>query len=66
MPRLSKRNLELATQQFIGYRHGQGGHSIESLAQGMGLTAAEWDALRSEVSLSDADKSSLDSYFNRK
>lgn len=63
MTRISKRNLELAQQQFVGYQHGVAGHGIESLAEGMGLTAEEWAALRETSGLSDSDKQALDRYF---
>ena len=63
MPRLGKKTLELAVQQFVGFRHAQAGYSIESLADSMGLSASEWYAVRDEVPLTDRDKQSLDKHF---
>ena len=63
MARSSKRELELAHQQFIGYRHAQSGGSVESLAEGMGLSASEWALVRDSAALSDRDKQALDHYF---
>lgn len=64
MARLSKRYLEMARQQFVGFRHAQAGYAVEQLVEGMGLTAAEWDVLRGEVSLSEHDKLALDRHFD--
>lgn len=63
MPRPSKRDLELARQQFIGFQYAKAGHEVEQLAEAMGLTAAEWDVLRDDVSLSERDKLALDQHF---
>lgn len=61
--RANQHDLELARQQLIGFQHAASGHSIESLVEGMGLTAKEWNALRGEVSLSEANKMAVDRHF---
>jgi len=65
MSGLSRRTLELAVQQFEGYRHAQAGYSIQALADSMGLTASEWDAVRAESPLTEQDKQALDKHFTK-
>ena len=55
----------MAEQQLTGYASARAGESIESLAGSMGLTALEWEKIktRSNVSLSKNDEEALDGYF---
>lgn len=63
---MSKKQLEMAEQQLVGFAHAKAGHSVEQLADGMGLTAKEWDALKDKVRLSVSDERDLDAYFERR
>lgn len=62
----SKKQLELAEQQLVGFAHAKAGYDIEQLAESMGLTAKEWDALKGRVRLAAGDKRDLDAYFERR
>lgn len=62
----SKKQLELAEQQLVGFAYAKAGHDIEQLAEGMALTAKEWDALKNKVRLSPSDERDLDAYFARR
>ena len=62
---MNKKEIEMAEQQLTGYASARAGESIESLAGSMGLTALEWEKIktRSNVSLSKNDEEALDGYF---
>lgn len=62
----SKKQLELAAQQLIGYAHGKRGYSVTQLAEAMGLSAREWEKLRDDVTLPKGDAEELDDYFARR
>ena len=59
--------IEMAEQQLTGYAHAKAGHGIEALADGMGLTAAEWDEIvnRGLVRLDDCEAEALSAYLGR-
>jgi hypothetical protein len=63
---MSKKDVEMAEQQLTGFASARAGESIESLAASMGLTAGEWDKIKSRgnVLLSKADEAALDGYFH--
>jgi len=54
---------ERAIQQFIGFHHASMGFSIESLAQEMGLTAEEWEVIRTDCIFTENDLKALDKNF---
>ena len=56
-------SLAMAEQQFLGYAHAKDGYGAVSLAEGMGLTSAEWRELRESVALSDDEMEALDEHF---
>ena len=62
---MGKKAIEMAEQQLTGFAAARAGESIESLAGSMGLTASEWDKIKSlgNVLLSRADEEALDGYF---
>lgn len=62
---MSKKQLEMAEQQLVGFAHASAGHSIEQLAEAMGLTAREWDVLKDKVRLKPSDECDLDAHFQR-
>lgn len=57
--------LEMAEQQLTGFAHAKAGHSIEALADGMGLTASEWKGIqaRGTVRLDNDDTEALNAHF---
>ena len=57
--------IEMAEQQLTGFAAGAGGESVEALAGSMGLTANEWEQIKSRgnVTLSVNDEKALDVYF---
>lgn len=59
--------IEMAEQQLTGYAHAKAGHAIEALADGMGLTAAEWEEIqaRRTVRLADCDAEALSAYLGK-
>ena len=59
--------IEMAEQQLTGYAHAKAGYGIEALADGMGLTAAEWDEIinRGIVRLDDCDAEAMASKMDR-
>ena len=62
------KQLEMAAQQLTGFAHARAGYSITSLADGMGLTAKEWEAIKLRgVSLGLAliDIHELDTHFEK-
>lgn len=63
---MSKKQLEMAEQQLVGFAHARAGHDVEQLAESMGLTQREWDALKDKVRLSERDERDLDAYFERR
>lgn len=62
----SKKQLELAEQQLIGFAHASAGHSIVQLAEAMGLTEREWASPKDRVRLKASDERDLDAYFQRR
>jgi len=54
---------ERAIQQFIGFHHASMGLPIESLVQAMGLTAEEWEVIRTDCIFTENDLKTLDKYF---
>lgn len=62
---MSKKMLEMAEQQLIGFAHGKAGYTVVELADSMGLTRKEWSALQDNVKLSQSDWDELDAYFSR-
>jgi len=62
---MSKKEIEMAEQQLTGFAAARSGESVESLAGGMGLTANEWEEIKSRgnVALSINDEEALDGYF---
>lgn len=63
---MSKKQLEMAEQQLLGFAHAKAGYSVVDLADAMGLTKKEWDVLQDIVSLSLSDKNELNEHFSRK
>jgi hypothetical protein len=43
------KEMEFAIQQFVGFGHARKGHDVEHLVQAMGLTKAEWEAIKEDV-----------------
>lgn len=48
-----RREIEMAVQQLIGFEHARAGHNLTSLAEGMGMTQAEWRVIRKMVDNDD-------------
>lgn len=59
--------IEMAEQQLTGYAHARAGHTIEALADGMGLTAGEWKEIqaRGAVRLDDCDVDALSAHLSK-
>ena len=59
--------IEMAEQQLTGYAHAIAGHSIEALADSMGLTASEWEAIKARkiVRLNDCDSAALNVFLGK-
>jgi len=64
---LDKGELDKAIAQFIGYKAAKNGDSIIALTKAMGLTKAEYEAIRDDIALAHYtdDRSELDEYFRR-
>lgn len=62
---MSKKELEMAEQQLLGYAHAKAGYGVVQLAEAMGLTRREWSTLQDKVNLSLSDKNELNEYFSR-
>lgn len=62
---MAKQDLEMAIQQFTGYRYAESGPmDIVGLAESMGLTAKEWRAIRTDVQwLGHRNLDELDEHF---
>lgn len=62
----SAASIQMAEQQLTGFFHARAGFSLESLAEGMGLTQEEWVAVKENgvLTIEPRDIESLDSYFN--
>lgn len=65
---MSKKQLDLADAQFIGFIQGRSDSRIISLVQGMGLTKREWEEYKASYPdiLSFADKDEIDDYFSKR
>lgn len=63
MPRLNKRMLEYAVQQFIGYAAALEGPSLDMLIESMGLTKREYEAIKDEIPQRLRDEA--DEHFRR-
>lgn len=63
---MSKKELEMAEHQLLGFAHAKAGYSVVQLADAMGLTSREWSALQDKVHLSPSDTHELNDYFSRK
>lgn len=59
---IGERNIEMAEQQLTGFAHARAGYTISALAEGMGLTEAEWAKIKERglVYLGASDKDVLD------
>lgn len=59
--------IEMAEQQLTGFAHAKAGLGVEALADGMGLTVAEWKEIleRGKVRLDDCDAEALSKYLNK-
>lgn len=54
----------MAVQQLIGFAHARNGYDVASLAESMGLTGEEWDAIKGQVTLRPDDVAALDAMFS--
>ena len=61
----TKKQIEFAEQQLVGFAHARAGYDVEQLAESMGLTKHEWEVLKDRVRLSPHDENYLDAYFER-
>ena len=59
---------QLAEQQFLGFAHAFGEHSVSQLVDAMGLTESEWIQIRDQVStyLPALELMEVDQYFESK
>jgi len=64
---MADNELDLAEQQLTGFAHAKAGYEVPALAESMGLTKYEWEAIkqRGMVKLDVQDVASLDVYFSK-
>jgi len=61
-----EKSLQMAEQQFIGFRHAQQGYSLIELIKAMGLTHKEWVYLKEITGLpclTSDQKIEIDNFF---
>lgn len=58
-----ERMLIMAEHQIYGFYAAKTGVPIEELVSAMGLTEAEWSALRGNIHVSSDIEEAIDSYF---
>lgn len=62
---MATNELELAEQQLTGFAHAKAGYEAPALAESMGLTKREWEAIkqRGVVKLDSRDVNAIDTHF---
>ena len=65
---MSKKQLDLAEAQLLGWHLGRWGANADEICSQMGLTEEEWKILKKDylLVLDDEEKEEIDKYFEEK